>query len=66
MRYILSALHTCSYCMACEEFLPGFIKTFGGRQQVTEHWIQRHDVVLAIDKAARTCPQDAISLEVLE
>jgi len=66
MRYILSSGPACIGCLACEEYLPGFVSKFLGRQQVTEHWINKKAVVIAIDRAVKFCPTDSITLEALK
>ena len=66
MRYKLTAAPSCTGCCACEEFLPGFVSKFDGHQQVTEWWLNRTWVMLAIDRAIKHCPASAVLFEVME
>jgi len=66
MIYKLFAMAPCTACLSCEEFLPGFISEFNGVQQVGEYWAGKLDVIVAIDRAMRHCPQMAITFEVME
>ena len=63
MKYLLTATDLCTGCLACETHLPGFISCCGGAQLIAPWWIEQADVVLAIDRAVRDCPQGAISME---
>jgi len=66
MRYKIFAMGACTACLACEEYLPGFVSKFNGIQQVGETWAGKIDVLLAIDRAMRHCPAAAITFEVME
>lgn len=66
MRYKITAMAACTACLACEQYLPGFVSKFGGEQQVGETWAGKIDVLLAIDRAIRHCPAAAVIFEVME
>lgn len=66
LRYILTVNGSCTGCCSCEEFLPGFISKFEGKQQIGEWWLEKPDIVRAIDRAIKHCQFSAVQFRLMK
>jgi len=63
MKFILCAGPACTMCECCEEWVPGFVSMYGGRQIVCRRSDDIEELMLT---AKACCPQECIYFREIE